>query len=542
MFEPQLDGGLERINRNLIREPQRVRAPHLTNGLACLAEPTKFIGLPACAQRRSNPDHRVRILVGDAQPFAVGDFTLGELRRQGSRLPAKVRLPRVDGRQLIGDLAEQTEPTRAEQPPLRRNRKPECQVSHVSSRRAPVLERGAEELDVSSRLSLESVGQSSMQPAGLLFRDGLVDGVPNEIVDHLDGASRLRRQAAVEEPADGRLQVRYRPIEESGEIGWHQGPRSHCQRGEHRTPVGINQAKPLRHGVLRPSPLLASVCQDLEPEWRTAGCLPEPVGAFLVEVWGELLCERDGIVLQERPEFDCPEDGDVPRDRPHRVAQNAHGGARPRRGQENDGTVSCRSCTDQVMTQRNGQFVRPLQVVQDDDRREPLAHCDMGGLEQADRIEPRPIGRYNGGTGRAAARHARGQHPKQVARRGQRDAALGLVASYPEGVAKRESRRALAQEAALTQASRADDHDGLRLPGMDRGPCSLKNDLELGLPTDELNGHIRSVVPASLGVNKRPSASWRRVAAKCWPPCCGRYREGSIVTSASSIFASVLVV
>jgi len=57
---------------------------------------------------------------------------------------------------------------------------------------------------------------------------------------------------------------------------------------------------------------------------------------------------------------------------------------------------------------------------------------------------------------------------------------------------------------------------------MDGGPSGLKNGLKLGLPTDEPSGHIRSVVLASLGVNKRSSASRRQVAARYSPPGTGR--------------------
>src|SRR5439155_13895918 len=106
VFEPQHDGGLESIDGDLMCEQKCVCAPHPMNRLARLVESTKFIGLSACAQRGSNPDHRVWVLVGYPLPFGVGDLTLGELRRQRSRLPAKVRLPCVDGRQLIGDVAE----------------------------------------------------------------------------------------------------------------------------------------------------------------------------------------------------------------------------------------------------------------------------------------------------------------------------------------------------------------------------------------------------------------------------------------------------
>ena len=327
---------------------------------------------------------------------------LAELLRQGGDIGVEADGVGRGPIRLVGDRCEVTDPIGPEQPALRRGGEAHCERDHRESRSASMLQRETQELEVRASVFLEPIRQRPMNPAAQVLRKLRNGGRSNQVVRGPGPVGRQLDEATLDEVAKrgiDRLGVSAEYFRSHTHRDWTAGEgkgREQCRR------VAAGAPQSPRQDLVEPAADRTVARQRLEPEGAALRLAPDGVRCLGVEARVERLCQGPPLVLPQGPELDAAH-----RALRQRLEQLLAWAAGPCRREEPDALLGLDGGPDQVVAQRQGHVVDPLEVVDDEERRLAAIERAVSGLEDSQRVERSAVGGLAAGSG-AASRSASG--------------------------------------------------------------------------------------------------------------------------------------
>ena len=316
-----------------------------------------------------------------------------------------------------------------------------------------------------------------------------------------------RAIASIRGPADQALELER--VDRSAED--REGP-------EKQVGIGSEPSRPGRDDRIDVSPVALGPREQVEPERRAAGPLPERRRLRRSHP-GPAGHQPHTVVAVERPDVQGDDGRLVADDGRQRCCETVGDGRGPGRDHERETPPRAGRCPDQEVAQGERERVDPLEVVDEQGRGALPGELSMDGLEDPDGVEPADLGPRVEQAMERPILAGRREPAEQRGRRGQRHARLRLVTGEPVDPLAVERPPGFIQEPRLPDPGVPHEEERAHAPFAPRRSDQRADGRHLVRPTDEHLAHA---------VRLRRPAIAPKVALLAWTS--GAEASSTIVT------------